>query len=183
MDLTKTLCIDIETTIWKSAKDKPINHFPEIIEIGVVLVDSVLMEVIEKRSIIVKPIKSKVSKFCSKITKIKQEDVDLGISLEEACRILRVEFMCADRPWIVWGNFDKKMLQISCKKNQVEYPLSANYTNYKNLFSMFHGTKELKLTSALKLINLEKNCDSTLGIDSALNIANIFISDLKKIRA
>jgi inhibitor of KinA sporulation pathway (predicted exonuclease) len=182
MDLTKVLCIDIETTMWRRAKDKPVNHCPEIIEIGVALVDTSNASIIESASIIVKPSKSKVSEFCTKITKLKQQDVDAGISLEDACRLLRVNFMCQDRPWMVWGNFDKKILQICCKKNEVEYPLSTNYTNYKNLFCMMHGLKDLKLSDALKLCKLNSFKRTTCGIDTAMNIANLFVSNVEKLK-
>ena len=61
--LDKILVIDLESTCWEGPP--PLGQVSEIIEVGLVVVDVATLTRGEKRSILVKPVKSQVSEFCT----------------------------------------------------------------------------------------------------------------------
>ena len=86
----RIIVIDIESTCWQ---DKPpIGQESEIIEIGICTVDVASGKRLEKESILVKPEKSQVSEFCTQLTTLTQAQVERGISLKEACTILKNKY-------------------------------------------------------------------------------------------
>ena len=52
------------------------------------VVDVAALERVERRSILVQPACSTVSAYCTQLTTLIQADVDGGIPLAEACRVL-----------------------------------------------------------------------------------------------
>ena len=56
--------VDVESTCWKG--ESPAGEHSEIVEIGVCLLDLTTFERSAKRSILVRPTRSKVSAFCIK---------------------------------------------------------------------------------------------------------------------
>lgn len=97
------LVVDLEATCWR-VKPPPIGQHNEIIEIGWALLDFSNHDgsgsvVTREGTILVKPVRSKVSKFCTELTTITQEMVDeQGVTLEEAFKALRTEGLDA-YPW------------------------------------------------------------------------------------
>src|SRR5690606_29635528 len=101
------LIVDIEATCWEG--NPPSGQESEIIEIGICTLSLESGEVGEKHSILVRPQRSTVSEFCTKLTTLTQEQVDKGVSFETACQILRDQFDSANRVWGSWGDYDRKM--------------------------------------------------------------------------
>lgn len=170
--------IDIEATCWLGHPPPGEEH--EIIEIGISTIKRHSLE-IEKSTIIVKPIKSKISDFCVNLTGLTQSDVDRGILFQEACFILRKQYQSRQRLWVSWGDYDRRQFERQCKDElKVSYPFGPSHINLKNLFSMMYGhSKEFKVIDALELleIELEGRCHS--GKDDAYNIAKILVKMLK----
>ena len=104
--LHQILVVDIEATCWETKP--PRGQESEIIEIGICVLDVRLRKRVEKRSILVKPEHSKVSPFCTKLTTLTQEEVDTGISFQEACRILKKEYGSKKRVWASYGDYDRR---------------------------------------------------------------------------
>src|SRR5689334_6339207 len=69
----QVLVIDIESTCWQGPP--PRGQLSEIIEIGLCAVDLRTLERLEKRSIMVKPVRSRVSEFCTSLTTLTNDDV------------------------------------------------------------------------------------------------------------
>lgn len=82
--------IDLEATCWEG--DVPPGQVNEIIEIGVCVLNTGTLERTEKRSILVRPERSKVSEFCTRLTSLTPEMVAGGLSFAEACEVLRRDF-------------------------------------------------------------------------------------------
>src|SRR5437899_746543 len=93
--------VDVEATCWEGRV--PAGQVNEIIEIGLCVVDVRRRERVSKHRILVKPVRSQVSGFCTELTGLTQEEVDGGIDFREACALLDREHRARLRAWASWG--------------------------------------------------------------------------------
>lgn len=171
MKFDQILVVDIECTCWEEPQDGDIG---EIIEIGICPVDTKSGDVLESRSIIVKPMHSEVSEFCTRLTTLTQEDVDSGISFKEACDILVNKYHSKKYMWCSYGYFDKNKFGTQCEMEKVEYPFSKAHINVKMLFALKNSlTKDVGMVKTLKLLGIPLIGVHHRGVDDARNVANI----------
>lgn len=171
MKFDKILVVDIECTCWEEPRNDDIC---EIIEIGICPIDTKSGNVLEPRSIIVKPKLSEVSEFCTKLTTLTQEDVDSGISFKNACKILVDEYQSGKYMWASYGYFDKNHFGMQCEREGIEYPFSKAHINVKLLFALKYSlTKDIGMYKALKFLGMPLVGTHHRGIDDARNVANI----------
>ncbi|CAM1340009.1 exonuclease domain-containing protein [Tenacibaculum amylolyticum] len=123
----------------------------------------------------VQPERSKVSPFCTELTTITQEQLNTeGISFEEACTKLREEYNAKEYAWASYGAYDLKMIKNQCKIRGVEYPLSQEHINVKELFSKVKGiSKRVGMKGALHMLNIPLEGTHHRGVDDAKNIAKV----------
>lgn len=175
--------IDVESTCWSPPELKAFNEISEIIEIGISVIDINSLKLINNDSIIVKPQRSKVSKFCTKLTTLTQEVVDQGVSFAAAMAILNQNYDSKNRTFISWGDYDRKMFERNCKDYGIEYPFGPSHLNLKNCFTLLYGLDhELGMDAALEHLKLKLDGIHHRGNDDSKNIANIFIHSLRKFR-
>ncbi len=175
----KLVVVDIEATCWKN--NPPLGEQNEIIEIGVCLLNLQTLERSDKRSILVKPSRSKVSKFCTELTSLTQEQVDTGITYAEACEILQNEFDAPNRLWGSWGDYDRKMFVQQCDSFFVPYPFSDKHVNLKALFTeKLALKKQVGMAGAIKMTGLPLEGTHHRGDDDAWNIARLTAYVLEK---
>ena len=166
--------IDIEATCWKTSP--PPGEQNEIIEVGVCSVDLEAAEINNKRSILVKPTRSKVSRFCTKLTTLTQELVDTGVSFDQACQTLVDDYGTEHLLWGSWGNYDRKMFVSQCESFYVPYPFSDNHVNIKTLFAEHaNNGKAVGMARALKILQFELDGTHHRGHDDAWNISRILL--------
>ena len=167
------LIIDLESTCWMGPPPEGMHN--EIIEFGIAGVDYTTKEIIFKESIIVKPLSSEISSFCTKLTTIDQKLIDEeGVTFEEACNILRTKFKSKDRIWLSWGEYDKTQVQKDCDLRGVENPFGRVHFNLKPLFSFAMGIhKDLSVAGALNHLNIPFEGTAHRGVDDAYNTAKI----------
>jgi inhibitor of KinA sporulation pathway (predicted exonuclease) len=91
--LSAILVIDIEATCWERTP-LPAEK-SEIAEIGLRVLDATTLEHGERHSIVVRPERSRVSEYCTRLTTLSQSEVERGITFAEACDVLQCE--CAPR--------------------------------------------------------------------------------------
>ena len=103
--LNRLLVIDIESTCWPG--DPPPGEESEIIEIGICVVNIATLTREAPQSILVRPQRSSVSSFCSELTTLTQADVEQGVTLAEACRVLRETYHAKNRLWASYGDYDR----------------------------------------------------------------------------
>lgn len=164
--------VDLESTCWENEK-APSGERSEIIEIGVCTLDIKSLERANKRSLLVKPIESQVSPFCTELTTITPEMIeDNGMDFAEASSILKNEYQTEDRLWVSWGNYDRRMFIEQCQRRDIPYPFSDNHCNLKNLFANFYGQR-MGMETALKTIGQDLEGTHHRGDDDAWNIAVI----------
>lgn len=174
--------IDIESTCWE--KTPPAGEQSEIIEIGICTLDIQSGVRIEKESILVKPVFSSVSSFCTQLTTLTQAQVDQGIVFAEACTILKKKYLSKDRVWASYGDYDRKQFEKQCQILNITYPFGARHINVKTLLSLIFGlTKEVGMAEALNLLNLPLEGIHHRGADDAWNIGGILSELLLQRRA
>lgn len=182
--LDKVIVLDIEATCWEPENTRPKNETNEIIEVGLALVDLNSLRIEETAGLLVKPVKSRVSAFCTKLTTLTQEQVDKGASFATTCNELRTHWRSKDRTWVSWGDYDRKQFERQCREASIEYPLGQRHLNLKNLFALAYGlNREIGMDKALDKINLSMQGTHHRGVDDAFNIASIFIHTMKKFRS
>jgi inhibitor of KinA sporulation pathway (predicted exonuclease) len=179
--LDRALVIDVESTCWQQAP--PRGQISEIIEVGLCVVDLHLLRRIERRSLMVKPMMSEVSEFCTELTGITAEMVQDAPPLSEAIRILRDQYRSADRLFASWGDYDRDQFQRNCQTYDLKYPFGPTHLNIKNLFSTSLGLKrELALDEACDRLGLTMEGTHHRGVDDAWNIARVFCMLLNRAR-
>ncbi len=170
--LDLALVVDVEATCWEGLP--PEGQENEIIEIGLCTLEIATGQRLEKRSILVRPQRSCVSPFCTRLTTLTQEMVDTGISFAEACAILRQEYASKDRVWASYGDYDRRVFEQQSQQLNVEYPFGSRHVNIKTLFALVHALpREVGLHTALNLLNFPLEGVHHRGDDDAWNTAAI----------
>jgi inhibitor of KinA sporulation pathway (predicted exonuclease) len=168
--LDKMLVIDLEATCWEGPI--PAGESSEIIEIGLCVFDVATRQRLEKRSLLVRPVRSTVSAFCTQLTTLTQEQVAQGYSFADACRILQQEYVARECVWASYGEYDRVMFEHQCRVAQVAYPLGIRHLNVKMLFALMYNLKrEVGLAAALDIAHLPLEGTHHRGHDDAWNIA------------
>lgn len=175
--------LDLEASCWQTNKEQPKNEISEIIEIGITEVDTKNLKTLKSESILVKPMSSKISKFCTELTTLTQEQVDGGLILSKACDKLKLRFKSDNRIWISWGDYDRKQFEKNCRDYDIRYPFGPRHLNLRNCFTLLYGLgEEPSMEDALKHINLPLVGTEHRGVDDSRNIAAIFIHILNRFR-
>ncbi|GCE11565.1 3'-5' exonuclease [Tengunoibacter tsumagoiensis] len=178
--LDVVLVIDIEATCWDGAV--PEGQENEIIEIGICPFEVSTHTRGEKRSLLIRPERSVVSPFCTKLTTLTQEQVDGGISFAEACNILRTEYASKERVWASWGDYDRIIIEQQCLARKIEYPFNSRHLNLKTVFALLHALpREIGMMAALKMAQLTPEGTHHRGDDDAWNTAALLKTILQKI--
>jgi len=169
--LDKIVVVDIETTCWEKRQR---GQVMEVIEIGVCLLDTGSGEVSGTQSILVKPVYSEVSEFCTKLTTLSREVVDTGIEFREACLKLEDEYQTKERVWASYGDFDRRQFERECRLKNLPYPFGSRHINAKTLFAIKHRlAEEPDMDKALGLLGLELIGTHHRGVDDAYNVARL----------
>jgi inhibitor of KinA sporulation pathway (predicted exonuclease) len=180
--LDTILVIDLESTCWDGPP--PAGQVSEIIEVGICTVDVPSLQRVEKRSILIKPLKSEVSEFCTKLTTLTTGHLKDAGTLADSARILKKEFLSQERLWASWGDYDRRQFERVCKEFGVGYPFGISHLNVKTLFSLSLGlAQEIGLDMAYEKLGLTMEGTHHRGADDAWNIASLLCLLLKKVRA
>ncbi len=179
--LDMILVIDVESTCWEGSP--PPGQSSEIIEIGLCPVDLKTLTRLEKRSILIKPIQSEISDFCTELTTLTADMFTDAGSLPDAVKTLKNEFHSKDRLWSSWGDYDRRQFERVCADQGVGYPFGPSHLNVKSLFAAATGIDhELGLDGAYKHLGLTLEGTHHRGDDDAWNIAGIVCRLLKTMR-
>ncbi len=173
--------IDIEATCWEKARPKGQEN--EIIEVGVCTLDVQTGERLHKESILVRPERSKVSPFCTKLTTLTQEQVAKGISFTKACRRLKEKYATKQRVWASYGDYDRTIFAKQCARRKISYPFGETHINIKNMLAVMMGLKrEISLAEAMIKLGLKFEGTHHRGHDDAWNAAMILAELMKQTR-
>ncbi len=169
------LIIDLEATC---SKDGTIpRHQMEIIEIGAVMLNSSTWNIDSEFQQFIKPIiHPQLTDFCTELTTIKQQDVDVAPTFPEVISRLKKWMLSFDNyTFCSWGNYDKNQFIQDCKFHQIPYPFTSVHRNIKQEFSEYLGvSRKFGMAQALQYLGMELQGTHHRGIDDARNIATIF---------
>lgn len=150
------LVVDMEATCFEQINVRDNN---EIIEIGIVICERT-GDVRNSFQSFVRPvITPKLSGFCKRLTKIKQEWIDSAETLGSV--LLSVEkWMKANgvsnpqsAKWVSFGNGDNQYLQRDCARHRLWTPF-GEYKDLKRIYATVSGCKQCGLKEALERENI-----------------------------
>lgn len=174
--------VDLEATCYdNSRKDEiaPLGFVNEIIEIGAVKLDENGIEIDRFESFAKPKLFPTISKFCTELTTITQEDIDNA----EPLSVVLENFIdwCDGTTLISWGNYDKTQMLKDMTRNDLDMPhyldIVEDHHSLKHLHAKWNNLKRkngIGMSGALKFEGLEQTGTHHRGIDDAINIAKIF---------
>lgn len=166
--------VDVEATCWDGRP--PPGQVSEIIEIGLCVVDVESRQRVAKHRILVRPVRSAVSAFCTELTGLTQAEVEGGVEFREACALLEREHRSRSRAWASWGDYDRKQFERQCSGGRVSYPFGSRHTNAKQAFTDYFGlNRKLGMSAALDHAGLPLEGRHHSGVDDAWNIAALIL--------
>lgn len=179
----KTFVIfDLEATCYDdNRKDeiKPDCFVNEIIEIGAVKLDHTGKEIARFSEFAKPKLFPKLSKFCTELTTITQEDVDNADDLEKVLECFLL--WCDGSTLISWGYYDKTQILKDMVRNDLELPhyldIMEDHHSLKHLHAKWNNLKNKRgigMGGALRMEGLTLEGTHHRGIDDAVNIAKIF---------
>jgi inhibitor of KinA sporulation pathway (predicted exonuclease) len=167
------LVVDVESTCEENGF--PDDQLGEIIEIGICAFDLKQKIILESEGIMVKPVHTPVTEYCTNLTSITPETASAGIDFASACAILETRFWSKERTWTSWGNYDRKQFKVQCEEFGVRYPFSARHVNLKKEYTDLYkpGKKQRGMAKALKFLDIPLTGTHHRGVDDARNICKI----------
>lgn len=178
--LDKILVVDVESTCWEGGYPQR-GQMSEIIEVGICTLDVASLRRQDKASIMVKPMKSIINDFCTQLTSITPEMVELAKPLSNACSVLEKEYETRQRIWASWGDYDRNQFHRNCKEYGLRYPFGPTHINVRTLFSITLGLgRKFELDGAFKYLGWELEGPLHRGVDDAWNTAKLLSWLLKR---
>ncbi|SNX55897.1 inhibitor of KinA sporulation pathway (predicted exonuclease) [Streptomyces sp. TLI_55] len=175
--------IDVEATCWDG--QPPPGSVSEIIEIGLTVVDLSARRRVSRHRVLVRPVRSAVSGFCTDLTGLTQSEVERGVTFAEACRILVEEHGAGERRWASWGEYDRRQFARQSQADGVAYPFGypteRTHTNAKAVFTTAYGLRRKPgMSQALQIAGLPLEGRHHRGEDDAWNIAALVLDLLDR---
>ena len=165
------LIIDFEATCSNSKQEVPSSEM-EIIEFAGILIDS-SYHIIREFTEFVKPVRHpKLTKFCTELTSITQEDVNNAKLFPEVLESFNSKIFNNKALFLSWGNYDKHQLLRDCEYHNVPYPFSENnHFNIKQKVNeQLKFNKQRGISGVLKKLDLRFEGTQHRGIDDVRNI-------------
>ncbi len=166
------IIIDLEATCWDSNNRL---ERKEIIEIGAALLDGSSFKIIDEYASFVRPVvEADLSDFCTKLTSIRQADVDQADDFKVVFQRFLEWIGLTPFTWCSWGAYDYKQMKVDCRRHNIPYPRSfERHMNIKQVFADLNRIEGCDMHRALELLDLSADGIHHRGSDDALNIARI----------
>lgn len=167
------LVIDLEATCDEEKRIR--DRHMEIIEIGSVLVDAETLAPVAEHQTFVKPVRHPVlTEFCTKLTTIRQADVENAPGFPEAIASLTRFIDGRDVLFCSWGDYDRRQFEQDASSHKVSLPFGEKHLNVKKQFSTQLGEeRRYGMAGALRRVGLQLQGTHHRGIDDARNIARL----------
>lgn len=176
----RLLVIDLELTCWPG--DPPPGHVAEIVEIGIVEVDTSTLEITRSGRYLVRPYRSEVSAFCIDLTGLTTADLRTARPFAEVANTIRKDFGTQSKTWCAWGT-DNDAIDRDCEATGAQNPFSASYINLGHLWGLMTGTRHrVALEDALSAARIELVGRLHSALDDATNTARLWIELSRSVR-
>ena len=171
------IIFDLETTCWKTNVGE--RRRREIIEIGAVKLNDYLQTINEFQQFVRPTIHRHLTKFCTDLTSITQNDVRSAPPLQVVINLFEAWILeeSPDLQMISWGQFDKDQILEESTLKKIGTSMEQILLNHVNLKAVFAKKRKMKqcgMKSALKILDIPLDGFHHRGIDDARNIAKIF---------
>ena len=83
-----------------------------------------------------------------------------GITLAEACKILKKEYAAKSRVWASWGDYDRNQFQRDCEAKGIGYPFGPTHLNAKSLFALRRAARRCPPRRAVPI--RPRTCEAAL---------------------
>ncbi|HAS8538327.1 TPA: exonuclease domain-containing protein [Vibrio vulnificus] len=149
----------------------------EVIEIGIAVVDTKTLRVVDEFETLVKPIcNPNLSDFCTKLTGITQRMVDAADEYPVAhSKMLEFLSKYPNGIFSTYGGGDMKTLIEVCERYQLSTEVISNeFINQKVAFSWAHGGKRCGLKKAINVAKLEITAAAHRALPDARHTAYLW---------
>ena len=171
------IIIDFEATCVDNNEEE---IWSEIIEFAAVKVNE-KGELIDEFTEFIKPIvHPRLSKYCTDLTTITQEQVDKADEFPEVYKRF-LEWKGDTDLWGSWGRYDYRQLKDDCGIHDIPFTMN-NHINLKQVYSDLFKFKRCGLARAIKQQNLKFEGTHHRGIDDCRNIYKIYVNIINKIK-
>lgn len=167
--------VDFEATCCD--KDSFPREEMEIIEIGSVAVETTTGKILSEFCTFIRPQRNPLlTKFCTDLTTITQDDVDGAPLFHGATAAFSAWLARFEAPvFASWGDYDRQQLEKDCAFHEVPFPFANGHRNLKAEFSAAIGSsKRFGLGQAIGKLGLSFTGTAHRGIDDARNIARVY---------
>lgn len=173
--MKKFLVIDYEFTMYRRPVGRPRGFFPEIIEIGAVVLDENGKRISELQNFVKPHFYPKHAKEAMEFCMIKPEDMKIGIEFSEMIDKLKAEYVPGETYFVTWGDDDFKVLETGCERHCIDNPIAKK--DCLDLAKAYKKMNNLKNTHSLKkaIENLGMEFDGLwhTAFDDAANTGRI----------
>jgi inhibitor of KinA sporulation pathway (predicted exonuclease) len=187
--LSHVYVVDCEATCWETKQEQG-NQPNEVIEIGICVLELKTGKILDPSGYVVKPLHTKVSPFCTKLTGWTQAEIDEGSAIQDVLHAIAADYhMTKDHIWFSCGEYDRVKLGSSgrgslmdlygIKRESNPFAWMRAHVNIKTLFAMKHKLgREMGMDKMLAHIGEPLEGQHHKGVDDAYNIAKIVRSVL-----
>ncbi len=173
MRTDRVLVVDIEATCWKNNRT-PTGMQPEIVEIGICALDLKAGQTLDPRGLIVKPTRSTMSDFCTRLTGLTPAMLSEGTPFSTACSVVETTYAAKDHLWVSWGGYDLRKFKSQCPDFGVPYPFSEAHVDLKGVFrEAYTLRKRIGMARAMEHAGIDLIGRHHRGVDDAVNIARL----------
>jgi 3'-5' exoribonuclease 1 len=180
--LVRYVVVDLEATCWE---ERGSPERMEIIEIGAVLLASSRGPAEREFGSFVRPFDSPLlSDFCTRLTSIRQQDVDGAATFPEV--LPRFVEWIGGEPFVLasWGAYDLEQLRRDCRRHGLALPAGfERHVNLKQEHARLRGVRPLGMKRALAREGIPLDGTHHRGLDDARNIAKLAAIVLPQLQA
>ena len=176
----RLLVVDLELTCWSG--EPPVGMSPEIIEIGIVEIDTAALEIARSARYLVRPYRSEVSDFCADFTGLTAVELRSARPFKEVSNTIRKAFGTQSKTWFGWGA-DNEAVARECEANGAQNPFSSSYVNFGHLWSLMTGVDHrIALEDAMKMVGSDPVGRLHSALADATNTARLWIELSRSVR-
>lgn len=181
--MNRWVVVDLEATCWMPSDDpylaKHQSAEAEIIEIGAVCIDPATLRVVDEFAHFVRPVHHpELSRFCTKLTSITQDQVDAARPFDEVVRDFRSWMEAEDDTELwSWGRYDHSQLRRELERASLPEPRWQPH-DLKDAFGTFVRRRSSRggrfgLARALSRLGWRFEGSAHRGIDDARNAGRV----------
>ncbi|MFA5024155.1 MAG: 3'-5' exonuclease [Patescibacteria group bacterium] len=171
----KVIVLDCEMSCWADKQEQGAQR-PEIIQIGICLLNMRTACIEEEQGYYIKPKYSVVSEYCTALTNITPKMAKSGISLSDACNSIMKNYGSRNRIIATFGN-DTKKFREDCLLKNAEYPFGQRIIDVSIWFHLkdLMSNTNVGLMDCLKIAGLQFDGRQHDAVCDARNTARLLI--------